>query len=49
MSDTPAGMQAVIKKSAFPIYALGLVWLIWALLLPLYQPIHYLICAGSEL
>lgn len=45
MSDTPAGMRAVVKKSAFPIYALGLVWLIWALLLPLYRPIHYLICA----
>ena len=31
----PAGMRAVTKKSALPIYAAGVVWLVWALLVPL--------------
>lgn len=52
MSDThtpPAGMRAVTKKSALPIYAVGLVWLLWALLFPLYQISDYLLCAGISL
>ncbi|MEA5039774.1 MAG: 5-bromo-4-chloroindolyl phosphate hydrolysis family protein [Clostridiaceae bacterium] len=48
MSETPAGMRAVTKKNVFPIYAIGLVWLIWALLLPLYEPLHYLLCAAAS-
>lgn len=49
MSDTrtpPAGMRAVTKKSALPIYAIGAVWLLWALLFPLYRISDYLLCAG---
>lgn len=46
MSETPAGMRAVIKKSALPVYAVGVVWLGWALLLPLYDLKHYLFCTG---
>lgn len=52
MSDThtpPAGMRAVTKKSALPIYAVGIVWLLWALLFPLYRISHYLLCAGISL
>lgn len=52
MSNTqapPAGTRAVTKKSALPIYAVGLVWLGWALLFPLHKPHHYLLCAGLSL
>ena len=52
MSQTntpPAGMRAVTKKSALPIYAVGAVWLVWALLSPLYSVTHYLICAAVSL
>lgn len=45
----PAGMRAVTKKSALPIYAIGAVWLIWALLFPLYSMTHYLLCAVISL
>ncbi len=45
----PAGMQAVTKKSALPIYAIGLVWLLWALLFPLYSVTHYLLCLAISL
>lgn len=38
-------MARIIQKSPAPIYAVGVVWLVWAFLLPLYQPIHY-IAAG---
>ena len=52
MSETntpPAGMRAVTKKSALPIYAVGAVWLVWALLFPLYSVSHYLFCAVISL
>ena len=52
MSETntpPAGMRAVTKKSALPIYAVGVVWLIWAVLFPLYSVTHYLLCAAISL
>lgn len=52
MSDThtpPAGMRAVTKKSALPVYAVGVVWLLWALLFPLYSVTHYLLCAVVSL
>ena len=45
----PAGMRAVTKKSALPIYAIGGIWLIWALLFPLYSATHYLMCAAVSL
>ena len=40
----PAGMRAVTKKSALPIYAIGAVWLLWALLFPLYSLMHFALC-----
>jgi len=46
MSEIPAGKQAVVKKSAVPIYAVGAVWLLWGILLPLYKPGHLLLCAA---
>ncbi len=52
MSETqtpPAGMRAVTKKSALPIYAIGLIWLLWALLFPLYSLTHYLLCLTLSL
>ena len=52
MSDThtpPAGMRAVTKKSALPVYAVGVVWLLWALLFPLYSVTHYLLRAVVSL
>lgn len=52
MSNTqtpPAGQRAVVKKSALPIYAIGLVWLAWALLFPLHTLIHYAICLAVSL
>ena len=48
MSEIPAGTKAVVKKNAFPVYAIGLVWLVWALLLPLYTPVHFFLCAGAS-
>ena len=41
----PAGMRAVTKKSALPIYAIGAVWLLWALLFPLYSLTQFALCA----
>ncbi len=37
------------KVSVLPIYLVGAVWLIYALLFPLYRPVHYLICAVLSL
>ncbi|NCE65151.1 hypothetical protein D1159_11330 [Pseudoflavonifractor sp. 524-17] len=34
-------MAKQVKKSVAPIYAVGVVWLLWALIFPLYQPVHY--------
>ena len=42
----PAGMQAVTEKSVLPILAIGAVWLLWALLFPLYTVGQYLLCAA---
>ena len=33
------------KKSVLPIYLVGAVWLAWAVLLPLYRPVHYIMAA----
>jgi 5-bromo-4-chloroindolyl phosphate hydrolysis protein len=40
----PAGMRAVTKKSALPIYAIGAVWVLWSLFFPLYSLSHYIPC-----
>ena len=45
----PAGMRAVTKKSALPIYAIGAVWLLWALLFPLYSLMQFALCAVVSL
>lgn len=47
--NPPAGMRAVTKKNALPIYGIGLVWLIWALLFPLYRVEQFLCCAVLSL
>ena len=38
-------MNYVKVKSVLPIYFVGAVWLIWALLFPLYRPIHFVLAA----
>ena len=37
------------QKSAAPIYAAGAVWLVWAAVLPLYRPTHYVLAAAASL
>ncbi len=39
-------MAKHVKKSAAPIYLVGAVWLVYALIFPLYALPHYLICAA---
>lgn len=39
-------MAKIVKKSPWPVYAVGAVWLIFGLFLPLYRPIHFLVAAG---
>ena len=38
-------MSYVKKRSVLPVYFVGLTWLLWALLLPLYRPAHYIMAA----
>jgi len=38
-------MAKTIKKSVAPLYAAAFVWLVFALFLPLYRPIHYAVAA----
>ena len=38
-------MSYVKKRSVLPVYFIGVVWLLWALFLPLYQPLHYVMAA----
>lgn len=45
----PDGMRAVTKPSVLPIYAVGGVWLIWALLFPLHKPFHFILAAAVSL
>ena len=42
-------MAKIRKRSVAPIYAVGVVWLAWALLLPLYRPLHYVAAAVVSL
>jgi 5-bromo-4-chloroindolyl phosphate hydrolysis protein len=42
-------MAKVVKKSVAPIYLVGIVWLVYALLFPLYRVSDYLLCAGLSL
>ena len=38
-------MSYVKKRSVLPVYFVGLTWLLWALLLPLHRPAHYIMAA----
>ena len=38
-------MAKKVKRSVIPIYAVGAVWLVFGLFLPLYRPIHYIAAA----
>ena len=37
------------KRSVLPVYFIGIVWLLWALFLPLYRPAHYVMAALASL
>jgi 5-bromo-4-chloroindolyl phosphate hydrolysis protein len=36
-------MAKVVKKTVAPIYAVGILWLVWGLFFPLYRPFHYVL------
>ena len=42
-------MAHIVKKSPWLVYAVGLVWLIFGLFLPLYKLIHFLAAAGLSI
>lgn len=42
-------MARIVKRSPAPLYALALVWVIWALFFPLYSLVHFLAAAASSL
>ena len=42
-------MKTTRRKSAAPFYAAAAVWLAYALVLPLYEPLHYALAAGASL
>ena len=42
-------MKTHKKVSVIPIYLVGVTWLLYALLFPLYAPVHYILCAGASL
>ena len=42
----PEGYRSVHHKSTVPIYAIGICWLLWALLLPLAKVWHFVLAAG---
>lgn len=41
-------MAKTVKQSVAPFYAVAALWLAWALLLPLYRPIHYVLAAAAS-
>ena len=40
-------MKQVVRKSTIPLYAAAATWLLYALLVPLYRPLHYVLAAGA--
>ena len=42
-------MSYVKKRSVLPVYFVGLTWLLWSWLLPLYRPAHYIMAALASL
>ncbi len=45
----PANMKEIIKKSAAPFYAVGITWLLYAALLPMYRWFDFVIAAAVSL
>mgnify|MGYP002602741973 CR=1 FL=1 len=41
-------MKKIVHKSAAPIYAAAVVWVLYALLLPLYKPGHFIMAAAAS-
>ena len=41
-------MKKIVHKSAAPIYAAAVVWVLYALLLPLYKPGHFMMAAAAS-
>ena len=41
-------METTNRKSTAPFYAAAVVWLAYALLFPLYEPLHYVLAAGAS-
>ncbi len=39
-------MAKIVKKSVIPIYVVAAVWAVWALLLPLYHAVHFVLAAA---
>lgn len=39
-------MKTVVHRSPIPLYVTALAWLVYALLLPLYKPVHFLLAAA---
>lgn len=46
-TDPPEGMRAVREKSSVPFYTAGMVWVLYALLLPLYTWYQFLFAAAA--
>ena len=42
-------MKTTRQKRAAPFYAAAAVWLAYALVLPLYEPLHYALAAGAAI
>ena len=41
-------MAKMVKKSVAPIYLVAALWAAWALLFPLYAPLHYILAAAAS-
>ncbi|MGN0968129.1 MAG: 5-bromo-4-chloroindolyl phosphate hydrolysis family protein, partial [Oscillospiraceae bacterium] len=41
-------MAKIVKKSAAPIYAVAVLWLVWGLFFPLYKPFHFVLAAVAS-
>ena len=42
-------METTKRKSTAPFYAAAVVWLAYALVFPLYEPLHYALAAGAAI
>ena len=40
-------MEETVRKSPAPFYAVAVVWLVYALLFPLYKPLHYVLLGAA--